>query len=87
MTGILTLIERERTGEDVNRPLLRSLLRMLSALQVSCCGPHAGSGGDGGGGGGDGGGGSVDGVGGSSDVGGAGGDGGGDGGGGGGVGG
>lgn len=34
VTGILTLVERERTGEDINRPLLRSLLRMLSALQV-----------------------------------------------------
>lgn len=34
VAGILTLVERERTGEDVNRPLLRSLLRMLSALQV-----------------------------------------------------
>lgn len=34
VAGILTLIERERTGVDVNRPLLRSLLRMLSALQV-----------------------------------------------------
>lgn len=32
--GILVLIERERNGEDVNRPLIRSLLRMLSALQV-----------------------------------------------------
>lgn len=41
VTGILTLVERERTGEDINRPLLRSLLRMLSALQVSCCSPHA----------------------------------------------
>ncbi|CAN0039454.1 unnamed protein product [Sphacelaria rigidula] len=34
IAGILTLVERERTGEDVNRPLLRNLLRMLSALQV-----------------------------------------------------
>lgn len=39
VAGILTLVERERTGVDVNRPLLRSLLRMLSALQVGprCC--------------------------------------------------
>lgn len=35
VAGILTLVERERTGVDVNRPLLRSLLRMLSALQVT----------------------------------------------------
>ena len=34
VAGILTLVERERTGVDVNRPLLRSLLRMLSALGV-----------------------------------------------------
>lgn len=32
--GILDLIKRERTGENVNRPLIRSLLRMFSALQV-----------------------------------------------------
>lgn len=37
IAGILTLIERERMGVDVNRPLLRSLLRMLSALQVRLC--------------------------------------------------
>jgi cullin-4 len=30
--GLLALIERERRGEDVPRPLLASLLRMLSAL-------------------------------------------------------
>jgi len=35
VAGILTLVERERTGVDINRPLLRSLLRMLSALGVS----------------------------------------------------
>ncbi|CAM9253342.1 unnamed protein product [Pylaiella littoralis] len=34
VAGILSLVERERTGVDVNRALLRSLLRMLSALQV-----------------------------------------------------
>lgn len=35
VAGILSLVERERTGVDVNRALLRSLLRMLSALQVT----------------------------------------------------
>lgn len=33
--GILLLIERERSGEAVDRSLLRSLLSMLSDLQVS----------------------------------------------------
>lgn len=33
--GILLLIERERNGETVDRSLLRSLLSMLSDLQVS----------------------------------------------------
>ena len=33
--GILLLIERERTGETVDRQLLKSLLRMLSDLQVN----------------------------------------------------
>lgn len=33
--GILLLIERERSGEAVDRSLLRSLLTMLSDLQVS----------------------------------------------------
>lgn len=33
--GILLLIERERNGEAVDRSLLRSLLSMLSDLQVS----------------------------------------------------
>ena len=32
--GILLLIEKERTGEQVDRQLLKSLLRMLSDLQV-----------------------------------------------------
>lgn len=32
--GILLLIERERSGEAVDRSLLRSLLSMLSDLQV-----------------------------------------------------
>ena len=32
--GILHLIERERSGEAVDRQLLKSLLRMLSDLQV-----------------------------------------------------
>lgn len=34
--GILLLIERERSGEAADRSLLRSLLSMLSDLQVSC---------------------------------------------------
>ncbi len=33
--GILLLIEKERAGEQVDRQLLKSLLRMLSDLQVS----------------------------------------------------
>lgn len=33
--GILLLIERERNGEAIDRSLLRSLLSMLSDLQVS----------------------------------------------------
>lgn len=33
--GILLLIEHERSGEAVDRSLLRSLLGMLSDLQVS----------------------------------------------------
>lgn len=33
--GILQLIKRERTGEAVDRQLIKSLLRMLSDLQVS----------------------------------------------------
>lgn len=32
--GILLLIERERNGEAIDRSLLRSLLSMLSDLQV-----------------------------------------------------
>ena len=32
--GILQLIARERSGEAVNRGLLKNLLRMLSDLQV-----------------------------------------------------
>ena len=32
--GLLRLIERERNGEAVNRQLLKSLLRMLSDLNV-----------------------------------------------------
>ena len=32
--GILLLIEKERSGEQVDRQLLKSLLRMLSDLQV-----------------------------------------------------
>ena len=32
--GLLQLIERERNGETVDRHLLKSLLRMLSDLQV-----------------------------------------------------
>ena len=32
--GILLLVERERSGEAVDRSLLRSLLGMLSDLQV-----------------------------------------------------
>lgn len=33
--GILLLIEQERNGEAVDRSLLRSLLSMLSDLQVN----------------------------------------------------
>lgn len=33
--GILLLVERERSGEAIDRSLLRSLLSMLSDLQVS----------------------------------------------------
>lgn len=33
--GILLLIERERNGEAIDRSLLRSLLSMLSDLQVA----------------------------------------------------
>jgi len=36
IAGILELIERERNGEAVDRQLLKSLLRMLSDLQVKC---------------------------------------------------
>ena len=32
--GVLYLIERERNGEAIDRQLLKSLLRMLSDLQV-----------------------------------------------------
>uniref|UniRef100_A0A673W903 Cullin-4B n=1 Tax=Salmo trutta TaxID=8032 RepID=A0A673W903_SALTR len=35
--GILLLIERERSGETIDRSLLRSLLSMLSDLQVWLC--------------------------------------------------
>lgn len=35
VNGLLQLIERERGGEAVDRQLLKSLLRMLSDLQVS----------------------------------------------------
>jgi len=34
ISGILELIERERSGDAVDRQLLKSLLRMLSDLQV-----------------------------------------------------
>jgi hypothetical protein len=34
IAGVLLLIERERSGEAVDRSLLRSLLGMLSDLQV-----------------------------------------------------
>lgn len=34
LAGLLTLIERERTGETVDRTLLNSLLRMYTALQI-----------------------------------------------------
>ncbi|GAB1605805.1 cullin-4A-like [Argonauta hians] len=34
VTGLLQLIERERSGEAVDRHLLKSLLRMLSDLQI-----------------------------------------------------
>ena len=37
--GILLLIERERNGEAIDRSLLRSLLSMLSDLQVTDNGP------------------------------------------------
>lgn len=37
--GILLLIERERNGEAIDRSLLRSLLSMLSDLQVTDHGP------------------------------------------------
>lgn len=45
IAGILLLIERERSGEAVDRTLLRSLLSMLSDLQVrstalSCSGSN-----------------------------------------------
>jgi hypothetical protein len=33
--GMLVLIERERSGDTIDRQLLKSLLRMLSDLQVS----------------------------------------------------
>lgn len=36
--GILLLIERERNGEAIDRSLLRSLLSMLSDLQVTYSG-------------------------------------------------
>lgn len=32
--GLLLLIEKERTGDTVDRTLLKSLLRMLSDLQI-----------------------------------------------------
>lgn len=32
--GLLYLIERERHGDQVDRSLLKNLLRMLSSLQV-----------------------------------------------------
>ena len=35
--GLLHLMERERSGEAIDRQLLKSLLRMLCDLQV---GPH-----------------------------------------------
>lgn len=34
VTGLLELIARERMGEQVDRSLLKSLLRMLSNLEV-----------------------------------------------------
>jgi len=34
LSGILDLIERDRNSETVNRTLLKSLLRMFSALGV-----------------------------------------------------
>ncbi|KAJ8783267.1 hypothetical protein J1605_009350 [Eschrichtius robustus] len=39
--GILLLITRERSGEAVDRSLLRSLLGMLSDLQVGTARPHS----------------------------------------------
>lgn len=38
--GILLLIQRERSGEAVDRSLLRGLLGMLSDLQVGPARPH-----------------------------------------------
>src|SRR4051812_47832693 len=34
ISGLLALIERDRTGESVNRVLVKSLLRMFSALRL-----------------------------------------------------
>jgi cullin-4 len=34
ISGLLTLVEKERLGESINRGLLKSLLRMLSALRL-----------------------------------------------------
>ena len=34
VSGLLQLIEKERAGEVVDRTLLKSLLRMLSDLQI-----------------------------------------------------
>ena len=39
--GILLLVARERSGEAVDRSLLRSLLGMLSDLQVGTARPHS----------------------------------------------
>lgn len=39
--GILLLIKRERSGEAVDRSLLRGLLGMLSDLQVGPARPHS----------------------------------------------
>lgn len=45
--GLLSLIERERCGETVNRQLLKNLLRMLTDLQVGVVGRRVLGGGEG----------------------------------------
>ena len=37
LTGLLDLIKRERTGDAINRTLVRNLLSMLCDLQVVVC--------------------------------------------------